>query len=41
LWLFWSRLDLENQARPWVEQLLPTDGALDPQPQAELAWTRR
>jgi predicted ATPase len=39
LWLFWSRLDLENQARPWVEQLLPADGTLDPQPRAELAWT--
>jgi predicted ATPase len=39
LWLFWSRLDLENQARPWVEQLLPSDGTLDPQPRAELAWT--
>jgi len=39
LWLFWSRLDLENQARPWVEQLLPADGTLDPQPRVELAWT--
>ena len=39
LWLFWSRQDLENQARPWVEQLLPTAGTLDPQPRAELAWT--
>src|SRR4029077_14823090 len=39
LWLFWSRLDLENQVRPWVEQLLPNDGTLDPQPRAELAWT--
>ena len=39
LWLFWSRLDLENQARPWVEQLLPADGTLDPQSRAELAWT--
>ena len=39
LWLFWSRRDLENQARPWVEQLLPAAGTLDPQPRAELAWT--
>jgi predicted ATPase len=39
LWLFWSRLDLENQARPWVEQLLPAAGTLDPQPRVELAWT--
>ena len=39
LWLFWSRQDLENQARPWVEELLPTAGTLDPQPRAELAWT--
>jgi predicted ATPase len=39
LWLFWSRLDLENQAWPWVEQLLSSAGTLDPQPRAELAWT--
>ena len=39
LWLFWSRQDLENQARSWVEQLLPAAGTLDPQPRAELAWT--
>jgi predicted ATPase len=39
LWLFWSRQDLENQARSWVGQLLPSAGTLDPQPRAELAWT--
>jgi len=38
LWLFWSRWDLERQARPWVEQLLPAAGTLDPQARAELAW---
>ena len=38
LWLFWSQRDLEREARPWVEQLLPTDGPLDPQAWAELAW---
>ena len=39
LWPFWSRWDLERQARPWVEQLLPAAGTLDPQARAELAWT--
>jgi predicted ATPase len=39
LWLFWFRRDLENQARSWVEQLLPAAGTLDPQARAELAWT--
>ena len=38
LWLFWSRRDHERQARPWVEQLLPAAGTLDPQARAELAW---
>ena len=38
LWLFWSRRDLERQARPWVEQMLPAADALDPQARAELAW---
>ena len=38
LWLFWSLRDLEREARPWVEQLLPADGTLDPQASAELAW---
>jgi len=39
LWPFWSRWDLERQARPWVEQLLPAAGTLDQQARAELAWT--
>ena len=39
LWLFWTRRDMEREARPWVEQLLPAAGALDPQLRAELAWT--
>jgi predicted ATPase len=38
LWLFWTRRDREREARPWVEQLLPTAGTLDPQARAELAW---
>jgi predicted ATPase len=38
LWLFWSQRDLEGEARPWVEQLLPSVGALDPQARAELTW---
>jgi predicted ATPase len=38
LWLFWSQRDLEREGRPWVEQLLPADGTLDPQARAELAW---
>jgi tetratricopeptide (TPR) repeat protein len=39
LWLFWTRRDMEREARPWVEQLLPGAGALDSQLRAELAWT--
>jgi predicted ATPase len=38
LWLFWTRRDREREARPWVGQLLPAAGALDPQARAELAW---
>jgi predicted ATPase len=38
LWLFWSRRDLENEARSWVGQLLPAADTLDPHAQAELAW---
>jgi predicted ATPase len=38
LWLFWTQQDLEREAWPWAEQLLPAAGALDPQAQAELAW---
>jgi hypothetical protein len=39
LWLFWTRQDMEREARRWVEQLLPAVGTLDPQARAELAWT--
>jgi predicted ATPase len=38
LWLFWTERDREPEARPWVEQLLPAVGTLDPQSRAELAW---
>jgi hypothetical protein len=37
-WLFWTQQDLEREAWPWVEQLLPAAGTLDPQARAELAW---
>jgi predicted ATPase len=39
LWLFWSARDHLGEARAWVDQLLPTADALDPQARAELAWT--
>jgi tetratricopeptide (TPR) repeat protein len=38
LWLFWTLEDLEREAWPWVQQLLPAAGTLDPQSRAELAW---
>src|SRR5262249_31605308 len=38
LWLFWTQHDLEREAWPWAEQLLPAAGTLDPQARAELAW---
>jgi predicted ATPase len=38
LWLFWTQQDLEREAWPWVQQLLPAAGTLDPQARAELAW---
>jgi predicted ATPase len=38
LWLFWTQEDLEREAWPWAEQLLPAAGTLDPQARAELAW---
>jgi len=38
LWLFWTQQDLEREAWPWAEQLLPAAGTLDPQARAELAW---
>jgi hypothetical protein len=40
LWLFWTQQDLEREAWPWVEQLLPAAGTLDPQARPELAWRR-
>jgi predicted ATPase len=30
LWLFWTQEDLEREAWPWVKQLLPAAGTLDP-----------
>ncbi|HEV2253045.1 MAG TPA: DUF4062 domain-containing protein [Streptosporangiaceae bacterium] len=38
LWLFWTQEDLEREAWPWAEQLLPAADTLDPQARAELAW---
>ncbi len=38
LWLFWTQQDLEREALPWIEQLLPAADALNPVAQAELAW---
>ena len=38
LWLFWTQEDLEREAWPWMKQLLPAAGTLDPQARAELAW---
>src|SRR5206468_3587401 len=38
LWLFWTQQDLEREAWPWAEQLLPAAGTLDPQARAELTW---
>jgi tetratricopeptide (TPR) repeat protein len=38
LWPFWSLRDHPGEARPWVEQLLPAAGSLDPQARAELLW---
>jgi tetratricopeptide (TPR) repeat protein len=39
LWMYWGLRDHLGEARAWVDQLLPTAGALDPQAQAELLWT--
>jgi len=39
LWPFWSMRDRMAEARPWVEELLPSAGSLDPQVRAELVWT--
>jgi tetratricopeptide (TPR) repeat protein len=39
LWMYWGLRDHLGEARAWVEQLLPTADALDPQARAELLWT--
>jgi predicted ATPase/class 3 adenylate cyclase len=39
LWLFWSARDHLDEARAWVDRLLPAADALDPPARAELAWT--
>jgi tetratricopeptide (TPR) repeat protein len=39
LWQFWQLQDHLGEVRPWIEQLLPTAGTLDPQARAELLWT--
>ena len=36
LWPLWGLRDHVAEARPWVEQLLPAAGSLDPQARAEL-----
>jgi predicted ATPase len=38
LWPFWFLRDRQAEARPWVDQLLPTAASLDPQARAELEW---
>jgi predicted ATPase len=38
LWPFWFLRDRMGEARAWIEQLLPTADALDPQARAELLW---
>jgi len=38
LWPFWWLRDRQAEARPWVEELLPAAGSLDPQGRAELEW---
>ncbi|HEY6594916.1 MAG TPA: hypothetical protein VI011_12560 [Asanoa sp.] len=39
LWPFLSQRDHLDEARVWVEQLLPTTDSLDHHPRAELLWT--
>ncbi len=39
LWPFWAQRDHMGEARAWVQQLLPTADALDPQTRAVLLWT--
>jgi len=38
LWPFWYLRDRQAEARPWVEELLPAAGSLDPQARVELEW---
>ena len=39
LYPWWSLGDRQAEARPWVDQLVPAAGSLDPQARAELLWT--
>ena len=39
LYPWWSLRDHQAEARPWVDQLVPAAGSLDPQARAELLWT--
>ena len=39
LWPFWFLRDHMNEARSWIDQLAADSRELDPQAQAELAWT--
>ncbi len=39
LWLFWELRDRMGEVRAWVDQLLPTADALDPQARVELLCT--
>ncbi len=39
LYPWWSLRDHQAEAWPWVDQLVPAAGSLDPQARAELLWT--
>jgi tetratricopeptide (TPR) repeat protein len=39
LWMYWGLRDHLGEARTWIDQLLPTADALEPQARAELLWT--
>jgi hypothetical protein len=39
LWIYWTLRDHLGEARSWIDQLLPTADALDPEARAELVWT--
>jgi hypothetical protein len=39
LWPFWFMREHIGEARAWVDELLPTVDALDPQARPELLWT--